>query len=123
MGPTAAQALEFLLLQDPQQLRLQGKGNIPYFIQEQCPSIGHFETANFQSHSSGEGALLVPEEFAFQQVKGNGGAIQLDKRACAAWADVVNGPYLSLRVRARWNRSVPLDPPPRVRIPARGCRL
>src|SRR5260370_25964872 len=101
MGATAAQTLKLLLLQDPQQLRLQGKGNIPYFIQEQCPCVSHFETAHFLSHSSGEGALLVPEEFAFQQVKGNRRAIQLYERAPASWADVVNRAGDQLLTRTR----------------------
>jgi hypothetical protein len=32
----------------------------------------------------------VPEEFAFQQVKGNRCAIELYERAPASWADIVN---------------------------------
>src|ERR1700745_93469 len=90
MGPTAAQTLKLLLLQDPQQLRLQGKGNIAYFIQEQCPCVCHFETAHFLCESSGESSLLMSEEFAFQQVKRNGRAVQLYEWAPASWTDIVN---------------------------------
>jgi hypothetical protein len=90
VGPTAAETLKLLLLQDPKQLRLQGKGNIPYFIQEQCPCVSHFEAANFLSDSPSEGTPLVPEKFAFQQVKGNGRAIELYERTPASWAAMVN---------------------------------
>src|SRR5258707_3502034 len=90
VSPAAAQTLKLLLLQNPQQLRLQGQGNIPYFIQEQCPCIGHFEAANFLNDSPSERAFLVSEEFAFQQVKGNGRAIELYERTPASWADMVN---------------------------------
>src|SRR6516162_1067834 len=91
MRPATSQTLELLLLQNPQQFRLQTQRHISDFVQEQSSSIGHFEAANLLRHSPSESTLLVSEEFAFQQVKRNGGAIQLHKRATAACADVVNG--------------------------------
>ena len=39
---------------------------------------------------AGEGALLVAEQLAFEQAGRNGGAVQLDERAAAAAAQVVN---------------------------------
>src|SRR5712691_1670159 len=91
MRTAASQTLKLLLLQDPQQLRLQGQRNISYFIEEQCPPVSHFETANFLRDRSGESALLVPKQFALQQVKGNGRAIHLYEGASAARAHIVNG--------------------------------
>src|ERR1700751_688526 len=90
MRPATSQTLELLFLQDPQQLRLQRQGQISNFVQEKGPCVGHFEAANFLRDSPRESALLVSKEFAFQQVKGNGGAIQFHERPTAACADVVN---------------------------------
>src|SRR6266853_6787337 len=91
MRAATSQTFELLLLQHPQQFRLQRQRNIPYLIEEQCPFVGHFETPNFLRESSGESTLLVPEEFAFEQVKRNSSAIQLDEWAPASWTDIVNG--------------------------------
>src|SRR5260370_25759329 len=86
-----SQTFELLLLQHPQQFRLQRQWNIPYFIEEQCPFVGHFETANFLRESSGESALFVPKEFAFQQIKGNGGTGESFERVAAPWGAIVGG--------------------------------
>ena len=66
MRLAASRALEFLLLQDPQQLRLQRRGKITDFIKEQCSGISHFETAYSARHSPGKGALFMAKEFAIQ---------------------------------------------------------
>ena len=55
------------------------------------PPISHFESSNLLRDSSGEGALLVTEQLAFQEIKGNGRAIQLDERTSASRACIVNG--------------------------------
>src|SRR6267378_5699308 len=89
--PATSQTFELLLLQYPQQLRLQGQGNVADFVEEQCSSVSHFEPANFLSDGTGESALFVAEQFAFEQVKRNSSAIQLDEWAPAAWTDIVNG--------------------------------
>src|ERR1700746_1118691 len=99
MRTPPSQTLKLLLLQDPQQLGLQSQGQISDFIQKEGPCIGHFEAAHFLSESPSERAFLVREEFAFQQVKRNGGAIQLNERTSAASADVVNGPGDQLLTR------------------------
>ena len=40
---------------------------------------------------AGEGALFVAEELAFEQTRGDGGAVQLDERSLAPAAEVVDG--------------------------------
>src|SRR5258708_15433345 len=90
-GTAASQTLERLHVQDPQQLGLQGQRQIPDFVQEESASIGHFEPANFLRDGSGEGSLLVPEQFALQKIEGNGRAIQRHEGASAAPAEIVNG--------------------------------
>src|SRR5271156_3197060 len=91
MRPAASRTLAFLLLQDPQQLRLQHQRKIPYFIEEQCPRVSHFETAICPRDGPGEGPLFLPQELAFQQVEGSRRAIQLYERPPAVWTEIMNG--------------------------------
>ncbi len=58
---------------------MQGKRKIPDFVQEDRAGIRQFEAANLLSDRSRESALLMSEEFAFQQVKRYGRAIQFYK--------------------------------------------
>lgn len=60
-GLAAAQAAEFLILQNLQQLGLQADIHVSDFIQQQGAAVGHFEDAGFALESSGEGAALVTE--------------------------------------------------------------
>ena len=76
MSAGAAQTLKLLFLQNPQQLRLQPRRNVSYFIQEKGALVGQFETANLLRDCSRERPLLVAKEFTFQQVQWNGSAIQ-----------------------------------------------
>src|SRR5437016_11980513 len=46
VSPSATQALEFLFLQDTQQLGLQPGGNISDLSEEHCPLAGQFEAAD-----------------------------------------------------------------------------
>src|SRR5215472_9496797 len=90
MAPAAASTFELLFLQDPQQFRLQRRRNVAYFVQKQRAFVGHFEAANLLRNGSGEGTLLMTEEFALQKIVGNGRAVQCDKWAIIARAEVVN---------------------------------
>jgi hypothetical protein len=49
------------------------------------------DLANLLPDGSGEGALLMTEQFAFQKIEGNSRAIQLDKRTSASRACIVDG--------------------------------
>ena len=66
MSPSAAQAFELLLLQDPQQFGLQARRNIAHLVQKQRPFVGQFETANLLRYGSRERASLVTEKLAFE---------------------------------------------------------
>ena len=55
------------------------------------PRLRQFETADPLGDGAGEGALLVAEEFAFQQAGGNGGAVELDEGGLLARTEVVYG--------------------------------
>ena len=47
-------------------------------------AVGEFEFAALAAQGSGEGALLVPKQFAFEEAFGEGGAIHLHERLVAA---------------------------------------
>jgi hypothetical protein len=90
VSPTAAQALEFLLLQDTQQFWLQRQRNVSHLVQEKRPFVSQFETANLLRDGARKSAFLVAKKLAFQQIERNGGAIQLYERAPEARAEIVN---------------------------------
>ena len=84
MGMRAAQPFELLLLQNPQQLRLQFERNIADFIQEQRAAVRRFETADLLRHGAREGAPFVTEELAFEKSQRNRRAVQLHEGPIAA---------------------------------------
>ena len=57
----AAQPLELLFLQGPQEFRLQLRGKVSDFVEEQRTLVGQFQSANFLRDGSGEGAFFVAE--------------------------------------------------------------
>jgi hypothetical protein len=77
--PRAALTLEFPLLQDTKEFRLQLQWDVTDFIQKQRTSICQFQPANFLPNRAGEGSSLVSEEFTLQEACGNGCAVELDK--------------------------------------------
>src|SRR6266436_3041802 len=91
VGATTAQSLELLLLQHAQQLRLQLRRDVAYFVQKQRAFVSHFEAPDLLRDGSGEGALLMTEQFAFLQIHWNRRAVQLNKWASAALTGIVNG--------------------------------
>ena len=63
-GVCAAQALEFVLLQNAQYLGLQLQRHIADLIQEQGATMGRLEAADRLRDSAGESTLFVSEEFS-----------------------------------------------------------
>ena len=55
-------------------------------VQEKRAALGLFEAANAPLIGTGESALLVPEQFAFQQRRGQRGAMDGDHRLSGAGA-------------------------------------
>ena len=50
------------------------------------------ESADAAAVRAGKGALLVPEQLALQQVLGDGGAVEGQKRGLGPWAVLVDSP-------------------------------
>ena len=78
-----SQALELLLLQHAQELRLQFQRYVANFVEEKSALVGKFETTDLLRDRSCECALLVSEQFALQQAERDRGAIQLDEDVIA----------------------------------------
>src|SRR5208337_1616853 len=75
-GARTSQAFELALLQDAQQLGLQLEGNLANLIQEDGSAIGQLEATDPLRNGAGEGASLMSEQFAFQQSRRDGSAVQ-----------------------------------------------
>ena len=71
VGPdrlVAADALEGLLLEQAQDLGLQGQRHVADLVEEQRAAVALLELADAAAVGAGEGALLVAEQLALQQV-------------------------------------------------------
>lgn len=68
LGLVAAHALEGAFLQYAQQLDLHRQRHVADFVEEQCAAIGQLKAPGTAGDRPGKGALLVAEQFAFQQL-------------------------------------------------------
>ena len=68
MRPTASQTLEFLFLENPQQLGLQRPRNITDLVQEERSLVSELEPADSLCDSSSKSSLLMAKELALQQI-------------------------------------------------------
>ena len=77
--PGAPQRLELLLLEDPQELRLEGRAHLAHLVEEDRPPVGELKPPLAAGDGAGEGPLLMAEELALQERLRKGGAGDLDK--------------------------------------------
>ena len=87
----AADALEGAFLEDAEKFRLCVGMEVADFVEEDSSAVGLLEFANAAIGRAGEGAAFVTEQFAFQEIAGNGGAIHCDERFVGAIAVLING--------------------------------
>src|ERR1051326_6290868 len=78
-------------LEDAEELGLCLLRQVTDLIEEDGPAVGQLEQSRPRAHRPGERALLVPEELALDQGRGNRGAVDLDERRRRAGAVVVDG--------------------------------
>ena len=76
----AADALDLAFLNGAQQLRLQVELQIADLVEEERAAVGQLELADLLAHGAGEGALLVAEERALDQLARNGSDVDGDER-------------------------------------------
>ena len=82
LGP--ANPVDLAFLDSAQQLGLQTGVHLGDFVQQQGAAGGFLEFADPPGQRPGKGALLMAEQFAFQQVFGDGGAVHRDERPVRA---------------------------------------
>ncbi|MNL22668.1 hypothetical protein D3C87_1440240 [compost metagenome] len=84
LGLVAAHALEGALLQHAQQLDLHRQRHVADFIEEQGAAVGQFESTGAAGDRPGEGALLMTEQLAFQQLGRDRPAVDRHERRFTA---------------------------------------
>ena len=84
-GLVAADALERLLLHEAQKLGLQGRGHVGDFVEEDGTAMRRLQASGFVLESAREGTTHVSEQFAFQQVLRERGAVDDDEGPCLRW--------------------------------------
>jgi hypothetical protein len=82
-GFVAADALEFLILEQPEDFPLRCQWHVSNLVQKNRAAVALFEFTNSAAIGAGEGALLVAEQLALQQALGDRGAIDGKKRSPA----------------------------------------
>ena len=70
LGP--AQTVEFLFLENAQQLHLHGRIDVSNLIQKKRSALGKFEAALLACHRTRERIFFVAEQFGFDQRFGAG---------------------------------------------------
>ena len=83
---------DLLLPEDPEQLDLGFEGQLADLVQEDRPVAGLLELARRFRPGVGEGPPDMAKELGFDEVPGNGPAIDDDERAVLAGAGVMDGP-------------------------------
>src|SRR5262249_38625577 len=83
-GP--ADALDLLLLEDAEELWLEVDRELADLVEEQRAAVGRLERADASGVCAGEGAFLVTEELAFQEVAWDCGAVHDDEGTVATSA-------------------------------------
>ena len=87
-----AEGPELAVLQDAEELGLDGHRDLGDLVEEDRPSVGLLEQAALVPVGAGEGALLVAEELRFEQALRDGGAVADDERLVLGGAEAVDGP-------------------------------
>ena len=96
----AADAVEFMRLQNVKELGLDLGRNLADLIEEDGAAVGELEAADALGDGAGEGSLFVAEELAFHEARREGAAVDLDERLVGALARGVDGPRDQLLPRA-----------------------
>ena len=86
----AAEGLDLLLLQEAENLCLEGGRHLRDFVEHQGAAVGCSYPARASADGAGEGPLLMTEELALEERVGNGGAVDGGERPLRAVAVLVN---------------------------------
>ena len=90
-GLLGADRIDLAFLQRAQQLHLRVERQFADFVEEQRAAIGFLELADALVDGAGEGALLVAEQDAFDEIFRDGAAVDGDERLAGAIAFALDG--------------------------------
>lgn len=90
-GGVAADAFDGAFAEGAEELDLSALVDFAEFVEEERAAVGGFEAADAAFGGTGEGAAFVAEEFAFEQLWGEGGAVDDDEFGFGSAAEVVEG--------------------------------
>ena len=90
-GVGGADGEETLLVERAKNLGLRLEAHVADFVEEEGAAVGALEGAAFFGGAAGDGAVAIAEEFGFDVVLGDGGAVEFDERAILAQAFRVHG--------------------------------
>ena len=97
-----ADRIDLAVLQRAQQLHLDVERQLADLVEEERAAVGLAELADMLVGGAGEGALLVAEEDALDEIVGNRAAIDRDERSSAAVAGALDGARDQLLADARF---------------------
>ena len=87
-------------LKEPQELDLGLERKVADLVQKEGAAVGLFGPADAPGHGPREGPPFVAEKFAFDQIFGQGGAVESDERLVFAVRKFHDGPGEQLLARA-----------------------
>ncbi len=85
-----AEALEFPLLENAEELDLRRGGEVAHFVEEQGAAVRQLESPLLLLVGSGEGSWFVPEQLRFDEALRQRGAVDLDERLARSRRVVVD---------------------------------
>ncbi len=85
-GLRAADAHDFAVFEDAEELDLDGGGGVADLVEEEGAALGALEGPAVEGRGTGEGPFFVPEELAFEEGFAEGGAVDGDEGAVGAQA-------------------------------------
>ena len=91
IGSSSPTRSEAAFVQRAQHLGLRLQAHVADFVEEQRAAVGLLELAFLVGGRAGKRALAMAEQFALDQVFGNGGAVDLDEHGVLAQALRVDG--------------------------------
>src|SRR5712691_9934677 len=100
MRSTRAHALKTEVLEKAEQFTLDLEIHFADLVEKECALVRGFTAADFCLVGAREGAFLVTEERAFDQLAGQGGHVDRHKRGLPAVTLLMNGPRHQLLARA-----------------------
>jgi hypothetical protein len=108
----SADSLDRALLEEPEELHLQGEAQLSDFVQKERSLVRLFQLAHALGVSAGERSALMTEELRLEQCLGDRATVDGHERALLAKAAPVNGPRDELLARP----TLALDQHRRVRL-------